>query len=438
MTGGTWTTQNKVRPGTYINVLSDPQTLGTMGDRGTVTFPLTLSWGPAKQVIELQAGEDIKDKLGYGITDPEMLLVREAFKRARTVLLYRLNAGVKASATKSGMTATALHGGKRGNDLTIVIQNNIDDNARYDVKTLLLGSVEDTQTVETIEQLKPNKWIVFSGNGAPEVTAGLPLTGGDDGTATNLDHTDYLDAAEVLDFNTIALPSSDATLKSIYVSFAKRLRDMEGRKIQLVLPNYSLADNEGVIGVKNGVKLSDGTIIPAPQAVVWVAAATASAAVNESLTHQAYDDAVDVDIRYTNSQIEAAIKNGEFLFTPSGGRAIVEVDINTFRSYTPTKRKHFSKNRVLRVLDAIANDLKSIFDQYYIGQVDNNSDGRNLFLKEVVKYLGNLQDLNAIKNFDAQKDVQVTEGTDTDSIFISSYVQPVDAVEKVYMKVQVR
>ena len=32
--GGTWTVQNKVRPGAYINFVSVPKALGTLGERG--------------------------------------------------------------------------------------------------------------------------------------------------------------------------------------------------------------------------------------------------------------------------------------------------------------------------------------------------------------------------------------------------------------------
>lgn len=91
---------------------------------------------------------------------------------------------------------------------------------------------------------------------------------------------------------------------------------------------------------------------------MWVAAATAAAQMSQSLTYDAYDDAVDVGTRYTNAQIEAAIIAGEFLFTPNQGKTKVEVDLNTFTGYTPDKGKPFSKNRVIRVLDGIANDFK--------------------------------------------------------------------------------
>ena len=36
--GGTWQSQNKVRPGAYINVVGVPKPLGSIGDRGVVAI----------------------------------------------------------------------------------------------------------------------------------------------------------------------------------------------------------------------------------------------------------------------------------------------------------------------------------------------------------------------------------------------------------------
>lgn len=148
----------------------------------------------------------------------------------------------------------------------------------------------------------------FEGSGELEAIAGLPLTGGEDGTATNEDHMNFLDALAVQDFHTVALPSEEKTLASVYTAFIKRMREEEGKKVQAVLANYPLADSEGVISVKNGVKLADGTVLDAAVACVWVAAATAAAAMNESLTYTAYEDAIDADVRLTNRQVEAALE----------------------------------------------------------------------------------------------------------------------------------
>ena len=438
MAGGTWTTQNKVRPGVYVNVETNGGALGTVGSRGITSLALTLPWGAAKVITPIIAGEDTFKTLGYEITAPELLLLREAFKRARTVLLYKLDEGVKATVTIGALVPTAKYGGTRGNSLKVVVQTNIDDSSKFDVKTLLDNAVVDTQVVANIAGLKANDWIVWGGTGALTASAGAPLVGGANGTVTNADHTAYLAALELYDFQTVALTSTDNALKAVYAAFVRRLRDSEGKKVQAALENYPVADFEGVISVKNGVVLSDGTILTAAQATAWVAGASAAAEMNESLTYSAYDDAVDVAPRFTNTQIEAALKAGEFVFTPSVNRAVVEQDINTFLSYTPTKGKQLHKNRVLRVLDGIANDLKRIFESFYIGKVSNNVDGRALFRKEAVIYLDNLQSISAIQNFDAQTDITVLPGVDSDAIYVEANIQPVDSIEKVYMKVQVR
>lgn len=438
MAAGAWTTQNKVRPGVYVNFESRPKSLGGLGERGIVTIPMALSWGESGKVITIEAGQDIFLKLGYAITDSRMLLIRESLKRAKTLLLYRVNnSGTKAAATNGTLTTTAKWSGVRGNDITVTVAENIDDNTKYDVNTLLAGLLVDSQTVTNITELKPNDWVVFSGTGAPAETAGIPLTGGSDGTATNQDYFHYLSAIEVFDFNAMALPVTDNILKSTFVAFCKRLRNDEGKKFQLVVENYPEADFEGVISVKNGVVLSDGTILTATQCTAWVAGATAGANANESLTYSAYDDAVDVSARYTNTQIIAALRLGEFMFVSNDGKAIVEQDINTLTSFTPDKGKAFSKNRVIRVLDSINNDFVRIFSDFYVGKVSNNADGRNLLKNECIKYLETLQSIEAIQNFDSQTDITVQQGDDADSVYIESNIQPVDSIEKIYIKVTI-
>lgn len=45
MAGGVWLSQNKVRPGAYINFRQVAKPLLTVGDRGIATVALPLSWG---------------------------------------------------------------------------------------------------------------------------------------------------------------------------------------------------------------------------------------------------------------------------------------------------------------------------------------------------------------------------------------------------------
>jgi len=437
MAGGRWTTQNKVRPGVYVNVKGAGGTLGALGTRGIAAIGLPLPWGAPKSIITLQAGEDMFTQLGYDLADSALLLVREALKRAQTVLLYRLNTGTKAAVTVEELTATAKYGGARGNDLKVVIQANVDNGSLFDVRTILGTTEVDVQTVANIAALTANPWIDWSGTGSLTASAGASLVGGTDGNVVNQDHADFLAALELHDFHTVAYSGTDSTLKSVYTAYVKRLRDEEGKKVQAVVENYPIADYEGVISVKNGVVLADGSTLTAAQATAWVAGATAAAEVNESLTYSAYDDAVDAAPRYTNSQIVAALQAGEFVFTPNRGRAVVEQDINTLHSFTPEKPKAFGKNRVIRVLDGVNNDFVRIFSDFYLGKVANNANGRNLLKSECINHLDMLQGIAAIQNFDSQSDIRVLPGSDVDSVVIDADIQPVDSVEKIYMTVTV-
>ena len=80
--------------------------------------------------------------------------------------------------------------------------------------------------------------------------------------------------------------------------------------------------------------------------------ASAGAEINESLTNTAYDDAVDVDIKYTKSQFEAAIQAGEFVFYADYGKARVLTDINSLTSFGGGVTEDWTSNRVIRVLTA--------------------------------------------------------------------------------------
>ncbi|GAA0717201.1 phage tail sheath family protein [Clostridium malenominatum] len=438
MAGGTWNTQNKIRPGAYINFKSKSKDSYILGERGVVTMPLNLPWGAEKEVIEINTGEDLFELIGMDTTEESTLLIKETLKRAKKLLLYRVNAGTKATSTVEGLTITAKHSGTKGNSIKIIIQNNIDDETSFDVMTMLGNTQVDKQIgVKSIENLSSNSFVEFKGAGELKATAGITLSGGDDGVVSNGDYTDYLATIELYDFNTMAMPTKDSSIKAIATTFIKRLREQEGKKVQCVLENYPEADYEGVISVKNGVILNDMTVISSEKAVAFVAGATAGANVNQSLTYSAYDGAIDVDTRYTNKDIETALKNGEVVFIANNSKVIIEQDINTLKTFVEDKNNDFRKNRVIRVLDGIGNDIKSLYENSYIGKASNNEDSRNLFKKDIIKYLETLQGIGAIENVSTE-DVVVLQGENKDSILVKVGIQSIDSMEKLYMNVEVQ
>lgn len=343
--GGTWESQNKILPGAYINFLTNAPLSITPGARGTVVLLQEISVGTAGDIYTVTATENDYPE---GITAADKLLVNEALKGAKTVLVYNLGADHNAEAI-----------------------------------------------------------------------------------------TNALAALKTIRFNTLAYPyvgtGYDAN-KSTITTWIKAMREDEGVKLQGVFANY-VADSESVINVPQGIKLYDGTQLTAAQVTAWVAGITAGASVSKSNTGQKYVGAIDVVPRMTKTEMEAAITAGKFIFKVDTAQNVTAVyDINSLTTETANKGKVFKKNRIIRTLDGINNDIVEIFESNYIGKVNNNATGRSLLRATLIEYFNELQRLNAIQNFTAE-DVTVSSGTDSDSVVIDCYIQPVDSVEKIYITV---
>jgi len=437
--GGIFTTQNKVLPGAYINFVSKARALGSIGERGIVAMPFISSWGKEEKVISIMA-EDFQKNclsvLGYSYTDDKMLPLREVFKGANEVKLFRLGKGTKAKAViGSGddtLTVTAVCGGTRGNDIKIVIEADIDNEDSFVVKTLV-GSefVEvDSQSVASADELTPNDFVTFGGNSIV-ATAGTNLSGGTDGEITGNDYSNFLDKIESEDFTTILYAGSDEVTKGLFAGFVKRLRDDEGYKVTCVLHDYAKADFEGVISVKNTCA-AVGDVVGTAGLVYWTAGKTAGAEVNKSLTNVKYDGELSILAAYKKSELKEFIQNGEFAFYGDRGEYKVLKDINSFTNVTADKNSDFSNNQVIRVLDAVANDTARIFDQYYLGKVQNNSLGRNIFKSELINYHNQLEAIQAIENFNSE-DISVEKGIEKGDVVVNEYIEPIGAMDKLYM-----
>ena len=440
--GGTFTVQNKTLPGAYINFVSLGSTV-QMGSRGIAALPLELSWGPEGKVFSVTSGDFNRialSLLGYDPTAPELLLVREALKRAQTLLIYRVNGGgEKASVSVGGMTVTAVCGGTRGNGIRVAVLQNVDEEENVDVVTYLDALEVDRQTVPKsggAAALTPNDYVSFGAADTLTAAAAAALTGGSNGTVNGAAHTAALNAFEVESFNVIGYPGDDDSVKALYAAYVKRLRDDEGKKVTGVLYDYK-ADYIGLINVKNGVILADGTVVSGEKAVAWVTGASAGAEVNESLTNDDYDDAVDVDVKYTKSQFEAAVKAGEFVFYSDYGKARVLTDINSLTTYGGgNMTEDWTSNRVIRVLDGWANDVARIFGDSYIGRVTNSDTGRQLFKADLVSLGLQYQSIDAISNFQSE-DITVQQGTGKRDVAVDCMLKPNDSMEKLYMTVTV-
>lgn len=448
MAGGIWLSQNKVRPGAYIRFKSVPRPTMTVGDRGIGTMAIPLTWGPENALIDVYS-TDLLD--GASLSKVGVTAFDEATEQSAKLLtlmlsncylakIYRLDSGgVQATVTTGGLTAKAKYPGTFGNSITISI---VESDGLFTVTTFVAGTSRNAQTVSTIQELEANDYVEFSGFGALTANAGIPLTGGTNGTYTAATaYPNYLALASRARWQTMAVPFDGATVNSQIATFAKTMRDDEGRYVQVALANYDGADFHGVINSDCGFRRASDEVT-ADEATAWVAGATAGARIIDSNTNKAVTGAISILNERTGTEQDDAILSGKFILTANtDGEITVLTDINSLHTFTPELDRAFSKNRVLRTLDEIGTSVKAIWERSYMGKVGNNDDGRMIFKADLIGYLNQLQALpngGAITNFMGADDIEVIRGIEIDAVVCNLWVQPVDSMERLYMTVNVQ
>lgn len=427
--GGTFLTQNKVLNGTYINFVSAARASATLSDRGVVALPIALNWGKEGEVFTITAEDFQKNSmkiLGYDYSATELMPFREIFLNAVKVHVYNLNAGGEKA---KGALATAKYAGTRGNDLKYVVTANVDDSSKYDV-VLYMGSTKvDSQTVATSAELVDNDYVVYNKEAQISLTAGTPLTGGTNGSElSGASYQTALDKLESYNFNALVCPSKESSIIALFVAYTKRMRDQVGVKFQTVV-YQNLADYEGVISLENAVEGDNDIAL-----VYWTAGVSAGCAVNRSNTNKKYDGELVVLCPHTQSELEAGILAGKFMFHKVEDEVRVLTDINTFVSVTPEKNEDFSSNQVIRVIDQCANDTATIFNTKYLGKVQNDKSGRVSFWSDIVAHRKQLQTIRAIEDYNPDLLI-VEQGDSKKAVAVSETIKPTVAMEQLYMTI---
>lgn len=430
--GGTFLSYNKVLPGAYINFVSAARATANVSDRGFAAIAMELDWGLEGEIFTVENGDFQTNTLkifGYDYTHEKMKPLRDLFAKAQTVYMYRLNGGgVKAS----NEYATAKYSGIRGNDITIIVKTNVDEDGKKDVTTMIGDTKVDVQTVATSAELISNNYVDFKTSELTE-TAGAKLTGGSNlSSVAGAQHQEFLDLLESFSFNVVGCTAKDSIIQKLYINWTKRMRDEVGVKFQCVVYREA-ADYEGVINLQNKV-LDSGA--PENALVYWLTGAEASCAVNATLTNTKYDGEYTIDTKYTQSQLEAGIKAGQLLFHNNAGEPYVLTDINSLTTITVEKNDDFTSNQVVRVLDQIGNDIALLFNKKHLGHTRNIESGREALWKDIVAHHEELERIQALENFDP-KAVTVGKGPTKKSVIVNDPVTPVACMEILYMTVVV-
>lgn len=444
MAGGTFKLSSpKVRPGAYVVTKNGKQPTASNAPSGIAIIPLIgYDWGPRGEMIHLtnESPDAAKVKFGRSIYDDNecMVMLQLMFLNATEVYTYIAGGGEKAKGTitlKSGTgNVTAKYPGTLGNKLKVVSVANPEGG--FDVSVVLDGSeVELIEGATKVTDLKSD-YVDFAGEGELAAFASASLTGGtNEDSKVNASVATFLDMAEKIKFNCMALPTSEASLITAAVTKIKYIRNSIGWKCGLVVAN-SAADYENIYNLTNAAEYA-GEELTIPQSAAWLAGAIAAAGYTSSLTYKIFTGATGVVGAKTNEEAIQAIKKGEIFFTVSeSGDVIVEYDVNSKVTFTQDDPADIMKGRPCRVYDSFANDLLLTFVP---GRFNNDPTGWTVMEGLGRAILKTYQNDGAIQNVDEENDFLVDRGASTgDSVYISCGIQPVDSAEKYYFTVIAR
>ena len=248
-------------------------------------------------------------------------------------------------------------------------------------------------------------------------------------------------ALEPYDFNVLCVYTNEASDVAAYITQIKSWRDDMGKKCQAVVYNQTntAPDYEGIINVVSTVKEASAETGPAKayELVAWVAGAEAGCEVNESCTNKKYDGEFTVICNKTQTELEACLSSGQFVFHLVYGDVCVLEDINSLTTTSVDKGDDFKSNQTMRVIDQIANDIAKLFNTKYLGKIPNNASGRVSLWADIVSHHRQLEEIEAIENFDSSL-LTVEQGSTKKAVVVNDAITPVNAMAILYMTVVVQ
>ena len=432
-----------------------------MGGRGIIAYPFTSDWGPINELTTVVGATDHKvlfngDKTALTAN----LIYKLAFKgKPQRVLGYRMAtaAAAKGEATLAeGWVLETLYPSARS--FTAVVKDALSGGKVVEIVEagIKLMSVEDATVAGLTAKLNNSDFVRVKTAGAalPANTAGVEFAGGNNGHAVTA--TEYAAFLETMEgdrtANAFALDAvTDNGIITTVEEWVKRVRP-EGFYVTFVNGGPSAWDTNiaaandksksfnfrGIINVGNG---ADG--YTAAEMAIFIAARAGSVPLNRTLT----DEVIDfkkVNKKLLYGQRVVAKESGTIVFVQKGDVVVIDEGVNTLTTPGAGEVIEFGKIRVNNALDHIAKDLEAFGDKYKQDK-SNTQEARETYAATVENtYLRALQAMEVIQPGYFYRPDPEYHGKDAvfspkiDEAFFYSDITPVDSMERIYQKINVR
>ncbi|MEY8355257.1 phage tail sheath subtilisin-like domain-containing protein [Lachnospiraceae bacterium 54-53] len=274
-------------------------------------------------------------------------------------------------------------------------------------------------------------------------------------TTAAADFTAQLEVLKDLRWNYLTIPGITAEHVPVISAWIKGCREDNHKTFKAVLPN-SASDHEGIINyTTDGVKstLSE-TIFTVSEYCARMAGILAGLSLQRSATYYVLTDVTEAAVP---TDPDDRIDAGQLILVFDGEKYKIGRGVNSLVTFTADKGEDFSSIKIMEGIDLYQDDLKSAFEESYVGKVINDYDNKQAFIAAIRAYqktlAGNVLDASydntAAIDVEAQRSYLEGQGIDTSAmddtavamyntrtkVFVSSDVKFVDAMEDLHLVV---
>lgn len=441
----------RIRSGAYVDLLAKAKAR-VLPTTGRVLVPYQAEWGQPNFAVDMADTAERLLETGLLVDTVEL-----AAENGATVVGYRVtNEQEKAAVHEvaDSYTVQAKYPGKRGEDFEYMIRPSLVDSTKKEIIIRDTKMIYDTETYlvadknEAEEKLKKSSMVRFKNNGSTplEDIAYTALTGAASGTATITagEWSRIFNRIDGLEFDVFYLPSADPAVQAACKQWLLDRRSKARKLAQLVVAGETAKDGDIEAHNERSRALNARFIINSSiagqhlngeeynsiQWAAWVAGLVAGTPANKSFT------GIKVPLKlakvdWGHSEVMKGLAEGTLMATRDGYDYIIESAVNTLTTLGSGEREDFGKIRVSMTIDQILNDIYSVGKRYR-AQLDNDPDGRAIFIGAVTEYLKIRAQQKAIAT-DYKFEEHPVKESDFDFAYFKLLAKPLDAIEAFFI-----
>jgi FlaG/FlaF family flagellin (archaellin) len=439
------------RAGVYVDLQAKAKER-VLPRTGRVLVPYQAEWGKPDFPVDMANYEERFAETAAQVDEIEL-----AAENGATVIGYRMTDGNAAYAKFSVANSyeiSALYPGTRGNDFQYSIRASVAEPSKKEIVVVDTKGIYETETYswatveEMIEKLNKSKMVRGKklGDTAPADIADQKLNGGLTGTAalSTSDWTKFFNKVYGQNFDAVYVSSTDPAVQAAAKQWIADRRKNDRKLATLVIGGTDATDDDieahntrsramnarFVVNCSISGRHINGKTYDSSKWAAWVAGLIAGTPANVSLT------GVKVPLEeakkdWGHSDILKGLAEGTLMATRDGYDYIIESAVNTLSTLGPGEREDFGKIRVSMTIDQVLNDIYTVGKKYK-GKLDNDPDGRGIFIGAVLAYLAVRASQKAIAQGYTFTEDPLRE-SDFDFGFFKLYAKPLDAIEQFYI-----